>query len=360
MTFDPIETTLNQFFLRESRPNVGFILALSGGPDSMALFHLIRALSKRMPMKWAVAHINHNWRQESTAEAEKLEKLCLDSGIPFYMKKLKGPAKANKEAEARQERYAFFKELKERLGFSIIVLGHQKDDLLENALKRLFEGASFENVGNLSELAYREGLELWRPLLVFEKKEIISWLEQRGYFWFEDATNKDPHFLRTRLKETLIPELEKAFGKGIKESLIQRVEESRNLKVLLEKQTSHLWNQLLEKGLLKDLKLNLTLVESYDKPHIQEALSLGPIETHYIIKKFFKHIGMKISRAEVLMLARLLEDKHQNRAVQVGKSRVHVFRGTLKLLLDDSKKQQRRSYSCPKEPKACSELSGCV
>lgn len=202
-----LEQQFRQFL--KKYPVDRLILGLSGGPDSMTLFHLL--LDEKIVFE--VAHVDHRWRKESAAQASELGELCQKHGIPFHLKvlQLKG---ANLEDRCRNERLAFFASLGSK-----VMLGHHADDQAETVLKRIFEGARLTKFKGLAPYSKRGELEILRPLLGIPKKEILRWLHERGMTYFEDETNRDPKYLRSRMREELLPTLSKAFGKEIAPSL---------------------------------------------------------------------------------------------------------------------------------------------
>lgn len=189
----------------------------------MSLFHLL--LEAKVPFE--VAHVNHHWREASDKEALELEKRCKSSSIPFHIKDLYLDG-SNLEDRCREARYAFFKTLM-RPDMKGVLLGHHAGDLVETVLKRLFEGARLTKLSGLKFHTQRDGMDLYRPLLQVPKKEILKWMKDRGYVYFEDETNHDPRFLRSRLRDQVIPELEKMFGKNIESSLVRIAESSLDL-----------------------------------------------------------------------------------------------------------------------------------
>ncbi len=200
-------------------PGDRLILALSGGPDSMALFRALVELKPDLHFELHVAHVDHGWREESLEEAKLLKKWVEESGVTFHSIRVFFEGAHNLEDRARRARGEFFERLYDELQAKALLLGHHKDDLAETVLKRLFEGAHLENLGGMEKGCLQKERLYLRPLLDFEKGEIVEWLEGRWESYFIDKTNSDPKFLRTRLRKTLIPRLEAEFGKNIKHNL---------------------------------------------------------------------------------------------------------------------------------------------
>ncbi len=199
-----------QQFLQDYPTQEPFLLALSGGPDSLSLFYLL----VKEKVDFSVAHVDHGWRTSSQQESEALKELCQRWEVPFHLKKIEltGP---NLEERCRLERLAFF----HSLGYQFVLLGHHADDQAETVLKRVFEGARLTKLRGLRPINQVEGVTLLRPLLGIHKKTIIAWLEKQNLTFFEDETNRDPRFLRSRLREQILPQLSKIFGKQITSSL---------------------------------------------------------------------------------------------------------------------------------------------
>ena len=236
------------FLEKHLKPNDVVLLALSGGPDSSALFEAVLNIQASLPLNIHIAHVDHGWRRESQDEAALLEKKVRAQGIPFYQKTLKQDGStSNLEDKARKERWDFFKEIYQELRAKALLLGHQKDDLIETVLKRLFEGAHLENLGGMDKQILIEDFLVLRPLLNIEKATILEWLEKRNIDYFIDKTNSDLKFNRARLRQMLIPSLEEKFGKGIKENLYQLSHRAFHLREYLDRKVAH-WQEGEVKG----------------------------------------------------------------------------------------------------------------
>lgn len=191
------------------------LLGCSGGPDSKALLYL---LLQSKVKNLHVAHVDHGWRKESSQEAKSLQEEVEGLGLVFHVKKL-SPAVKNKEAAAREERLEFFRSLFALFPYQALLLAHQEEDLAENALKRVLEGAHLPFLAGMKKVSQIEGLPVWRPLLDIQKEKILDFLHKEKIGYFLDATNKDPIYLRARIREKILPDLSRQFGKGIVENL---------------------------------------------------------------------------------------------------------------------------------------------
>ncbi len=262
-------------FLKANHKGGKLLLALSGGPDSLALFYLLREYQQYAPFKFSCAHVNHRLRKESDREEEILKSLCEKAGIDLYTRQLE-PLEGNFEAEAREKRLSFFGQLTAAEGFEATLFGHHGDDLAETTLKRLFEGANLSSLGGMQKISVFEKVTLWRPLLSFSKSDLCDYLETLEVKPFIDETNFDENYLRARMRGSLIPQLSKQFGKSIRKNLSRLSEEAYELKELLD---------FLTEGLLRE---PLTLDET-----------APPLLKRHLIRRFLEKKGVVASREQL-------------------------------------------------------------
>lgn len=196
------------------------LLALSGGSDSFALYHLM--LETKHPFE--VIHVDHGWREESGLEAEELASKVQ---VPFHLHRLQKP-QTNREDAARQERLSLYKKICEERNLEGVLLGHHADDQAETVLKRLFEGARLTKLSGLEREKIVENVLLLRPLLDFRKKQLISYLENKGESWFREPPSDD---LRNRMRRHILPILSEYFGKEIVPVLCRLAEDAKRLRV---------------------------------------------------------------------------------------------------------------------------------
>ncbi len=137
-----------------------------------------------------------------------------------------GKPSRNAEEVGRRERLAFFSSVCHQTGCQAVLVAHHADDLAENVLKKLFEGSSLMRGSGLRPVTKMEGLVIWRPLLKVPKAHIVAWLETREIVAFEDSTNNDPIYLRTRMRQRLVPMLSESFGKDVVSGLCAVGEEA--------------------------------------------------------------------------------------------------------------------------------------
>ena len=175
------------------------VLALSGGLDSMFLFQLLLTYQKELGIELFLAHVNHKQRPESDKEENELRKLAEQAGVPIYVACFTGDFS---EANARQFRYEFFREVMEKTSSTALVTAHHADDQAETIFMRMIRGVRLQHLSAIKERQEFDKGELIRPLLAFYKKDFPK-IEH-----FEDPTNKENNYLRNRIRNLYIPQLE--------------------------------------------------------------------------------------------------------------------------------------------------------
>ena len=175
------------------------VLALSGGLDSMFLFHLLSTYQEELGIELFLAHVNHKQRPESDNEEYELRKLAEQVGVPIYVAHFTGDFS---EANARQFRYDFFREVMEKTSSTALVTAHHADDQAETIFMRLIRGTRLHHLSAIKEKQKFDRGELIRPLLSFYKKE-FSEIEH-----FEDETNQENHYFRNRVRNLYLPQME--------------------------------------------------------------------------------------------------------------------------------------------------------
>jgi tRNA(Ile)-lysidine synthase TilS/MesJ len=138
---------------------------------------------------------------------------------------MRTPAK-KREADARAARYAFFTQVSRRLKIPHLVLAHHADDQVETFLMQLLRGSGAAGRG-MEAVSHRDGLILHRPWLGVWKKEIVAYARKHKLTWREDATNADTQHRRNKIRQRLLPYLQKHFGPQVSENLFRAAEIAR-------------------------------------------------------------------------------------------------------------------------------------
>ena len=216
----------NKKFLRRFPPGGRYLVGFSGGRDSVALLHLLVEGGYK---KLIACHFNHQLRGSSSdADARFVKKFAdrydvdLETGSAD-VRALAEQEKISIEAAAREARYNFFVRVAKRRKVHTIFLGHHADDLVETFFINLFRGAGTTGLGAMREVSKRRvddvDLTIVRPFIGIWRSEIDEYIKMQRLKFREDESNKDLGALRNRVRQRIIPYLEKTLARNIRESI---------------------------------------------------------------------------------------------------------------------------------------------
>ena len=211
------------------QPDGVVLVALSGGPDSVALLHAMLSLRERFDYRIAAAHLNHGIRgAESDRDEAFVRDLCARSGIDLIVERTTGLSAdtPNLEERARDARHAFLNAVAERIGADYIALAHQADDQAETVMMRLLRGTG---AAGLAAMAQRGPGRIIRPMLDVTRDEVMAYLESIGEKFVNDSSNQSSAILRNRVRAELMPMLERNYAPGLRGRLVQLAAEMRAL-----------------------------------------------------------------------------------------------------------------------------------
>lgn len=178
------------------------VVALSGGPDSVALISLLFNLKDSIGFKLSACHFNHKLRGESSERDQKfVEKFCAERGIDLLVGQAKNKNLYKNEAEAREARYAYFEKILKEGSGRKIAIAHNLNDLSETLLMRLIRGSGLRGLRSIP-LARKNFI---RPLLYVSRKEIETYLKSGRISYCIDKTNFNKKIFRNWVRLVLIP-----------------------------------------------------------------------------------------------------------------------------------------------------------
>ena len=180
------------------------LVAVSGGPDSMALLHLAARWREGGGPEIHAATVDHDLRPDSRAEAQAVARWAAALKVPHSILTWTGDRpKARLQELARAARYRLLGDLAAEIGAEAILTGHHADDQAETILFRLLRGSGVAGLAAMSRVSPRGGYRLVRPLLDLPKADLVAFCEGAGQAFFQDPSNRDPRFARTQLKRVL-------------------------------------------------------------------------------------------------------------------------------------------------------------
>lgn len=190
----------------------GHLLAgISGGADSVFLFHLLLSAARDGEVTFEAVHVNHGIRGEASDGDEAfVRELCGRNGIRIHVRRAElGPGAD--EGKAREIRYGFFRECIEKTGADALVLAHHLDDQAETFLLHLIRGAGPEGLGGMAPVSTGYGMKILRPMLDLRRTGIREALKAEGIAWREDESNEDLRYARNAVRNGILTEMEQRF-----------------------------------------------------------------------------------------------------------------------------------------------------
>jgi len=224
------------------------LVAVSGGPDSVALLHVLYNLQDELGLHLEVAHLEHGIRgEEAKDDARFVRELAERLNLPVHIKEVSVPrmrsraGKGNIEALARRERYGFLAEVARQRNLDKIATAHTQDDQAETVLMWLLRGAGRKGLGgmaprqpvNFAGAESSNGVTIIRPLLGATKEALLDFLKQNGLEYRLDRSNDDTAFLRNWIRFELLPRLKERLDAGVPSRLAQMAEVLRDEEMLL-------------------------------------------------------------------------------------------------------------------------------
>jgi tRNA(Ile)-lysidine synthase len=225
MLLSKVKDTIKKYNLIQKNDKI--VVGVSGGPDSVTLLHLLCSLKKEFNLKLHVAHLDHGLRKDSSNDRLFVESLAQRLNLPFTSARVSIKELARKgslEEIARNVRLGFLFKVAKDSKAQKIALGHNLDDQAETVLMRILRGTGLYGLSGI--LAKRDlyGYEIIRPLILTKRKEIEAYLKQRKIKARTDSTNLKDLYLRNRIRNKLLPFLEKGYNRNIREVLSNTAE----------------------------------------------------------------------------------------------------------------------------------------
>ncbi|HEX5545040.1 MAG TPA: tRNA lysidine(34) synthetase TilS [Nitrospira sp.] len=184
------------------------MVAISGGPDSVALLSILHRLRSSWKLTLSAVHCNYGLRgAESDGDQKFVEALCEGLGVPLHLRRVEcgtGRRKASLQAEARDFRYRVMQEIAEKCGADRIAVGHTADDQAETVLLWMLRGGGLTGLSGMP--AFRDN-KIIRPLYDVKRQEVLAYLRTAGLSFREDSSNFQMHYLRNRVRREVIPTL---------------------------------------------------------------------------------------------------------------------------------------------------------
>ena len=233
------------------KKNEKILIAFSGGPDSVFLYNLLFFLREYYSIEISLIYVNHNLREDVKNDLNFVEEFSKENNVPLYIesvdvRKYAAENKKSIELAARELRYEAIEKVLQNLNYDKIATGHNLDDNIETFIFRLLRGTSLKGLKGIPS----ERKNIIRPILQFEKKEILNYLQENKKSYIIDYTNSENDYTRNYIRNEIFPmfvNINPTFRNKVNE-LIQEINNKERLKTYSEeKNTKEKFVQYLEK-----------------------------------------------------------------------------------------------------------------
>ncbi|MFH1397165.1 MAG: tRNA lysidine(34) synthetase TilS [Candidatus Omnitrophota bacterium] len=229
MVSETVKKTIKRYGLLKKNDTV--LIGVSGGPDSLTLLYVLNSLKKEFKLKLHIAHLDHMLRRDSAGDRKFVEIVAQKLDIPVTCEKIniKEIAKIGSLEEiCRDARLGFFFKIAKNIKADKIALGHNLDDQAETVLMRLLRGSGLYGLSGILPKRKIYGFTIIRPLIEVKRKEITNFLKRKKIIPRVDQSNYQSIYLRNKIRNKLLPVLEKYYNRNIKQILSNTAESIAN------------------------------------------------------------------------------------------------------------------------------------
>ena len=321
---DLVLETINKYSMISKGDKV--IVAVSGGPDSMALLNALINLKEKLGCSLYVAHVNHMIREVADSETEYVQEFCKSRGIECFVKKVDVISLANEkkigtEEAGRNVRYEFFDEIFNKVNADKIAIAHNANDNAETVLMNVLRGSGISGLKGIEPIRDNKFI---RPLIEIERADIEKYCEEKTLNPKFDESNKDNTYTRNKIRNVLIPFLKEEFNPSIVEGLnrlsdlaskenkyVENIVNEEYLKILLSNENNKIVLNLKEFNVLDNFikgKIILLCVfnlfgntKGIEKKHIEDIIKLCErnIGNKYLMPN--KNVKFFVGQGEIII-----------------------------------------------------------
>lgn len=304
------------------------VSAVSGGSDSVFMLEMLLAIKSDYELNIIVCHVNHGLRgAEAQRDEDFVKKLAEKNGLIYEVEHIDmaGYAKEHSltcEEAGRKLRYLFFEEIKEKYKADKVAIAHNENDVAETIFLNIFRGTGLDG---LESIPLRRDFYI-RPILCFEKTEILKFLKENNIHYVDDSTNFTNDYKRNMIRNEIIPFIKKNFNENIVSSMSRLASIAKENNLYLEdiindkyinivksntidresfNQLNHYEKTLVLRKFLRD---NLNYLNNISKDNIEDMINLIKLDSgkkydidgkHYLVNNFGKTIFKKLDINEL-------------------------------------------------------------
>lgn len=222
------------------------LVAVSGGPDSVAL---LRAMAARCAVPFTIVHVNHKLRgEESDGDEAFVVDLAAKLNLPFRSRSLPIAEGASIEVTARELRYDWFREIARELDCGWIATAHTADDQAETVLHRLIRGTGLVGLIGMTDqrsVGFNPTVLLLRPLLALRRQELLEYLQNLNQPFRTDSSNANPRFTRNRIRNEVLPLL-REINPRVDEALLRLSDQANEREAWISSQVTSLLSRVVK------------------------------------------------------------------------------------------------------------------
>lgn len=276
---DKVIETIKKYELIQAKDKI--VLGVSGGPDSITMLDILRQIREEFDFEIVVAHINHMIRKEAIQDEEYVKKYCEKNNIKCFVKRIDvidiaNNKKIGTEEAGRLVRYEFFDEVLKQTGSNKIAIAHNKNDKVETIIMHVLRGSGLSGIKGIEPIRGN----IIRPLIECKREEIEKYCDENRLEPRIDKTNFENDYTRNKIRNIVIPYIEKELNPNIIETIDRLSEVVKKEDRYLEKVALDVYDKILIKQELGQIILELKGFNEQDEV-IKSRIIL------YTVKKLF-------------------------------------------------------------------------
>lgn len=276
---DKVIETIKKYELIQAKDKI--VLGVSGGPDSISMLDILRQIREEFDFEIVVAHINHMIRKEAIQDEEYVKKYCEKNNIKCFVKRIDvidiaNNKKIGTEEAGRLVRYEFFDEVLKQTGSNKIAIAHNKNDKVETIIMHVLRGSGLSGIKGIEPIRGN----IIRPLIECKREEIEKYCDENRLEPRIDKTNFENDYTRNKIRNIVIPYIEKELNPNIIETIDRLSEVVKKEDRYLEKVALDVYDKILIKQELGQIILELKGFNEQDEV-IKSRIIL------YTVKKLF-------------------------------------------------------------------------
>ncbi|MBR3162611.1 MAG: tRNA lysidine(34) synthetase TilS [Clostridia bacterium] len=262
---EQILKTINKYELIKSGDKI--VLAVSGGPDSIFMLDILIKLRKKINYNIVVCHINHMIRKEAEADEIFVKNFCAKYNIECFIKRIDVREYANNnkigtEEAGRIVRYEFFEEILKKTHSNKIALAHNKNDKVETILMNILRGTGIQGLKGIEPIRDNKYI---RPIIEIERKDIEKYCRDNNLNPRIDKTNFENIYTRNKIRNVVIPYIQKEFNPSIVESINRLSQIATEEDDFLNAYTKEIYKNIIIEEKKNQIILNLKELNKQDR-----------------------------------------------------------------------------------------------